>query len=114
MHSLMFKVRGLTIIGFLSRMAPLVLNQNRILTEGLPTVITFIGSFPSMDSLMSDKVCLANEAFPTVSTFMRLLPSVDPLVLSKIDPTVLYLCTFLLLPIFSCSSFPSQKFPFLI
>ena len=85
MPSLMFKkVRGVIITGFLSSMAPLVLNQNRILTEGLPTVITFIGPFPSMDSLMSDKMCLANEAFPTVSTFMGLLPRVNPLVLSKI------------------------------
>lgn len=83
MYSVMFKKVGVT--GFFFSMVPLVFNQNRILTEGLPTVITFVGSFPSMGSLMSDKVSLANETFPTVSTFIRLLPSVDLLLmLSKV------------------------------
>lgn len=70
-------------IGLLPGVNPLVLDEIGALFKPLSALVTLIGLFPSVDPPMLNEVRTLKETFPTIGTFMGFLPSMDLLMLKK-------------------------------
>ena len=71
-----------TNIGLLPCVCPLVSDEDRLLTEVLPTLPENVGLLPCVCPLVGDEVEVLTEALPTLPTNIGLLPCVCPLVIT--------------------------------
>lgn len=71
------------LVGPLSRVDDLVLDEVRALAEALPTLHARVGLLPSVDFLVVNEVGAAVEGFTALVTLVGLQAIVDSLVLDK-------------------------------